>query len=318
MNILQAQLPDETEQMLYEMETILPEPIERLLQASADISGNQDFGLIMNELVDLSMYGLFGYILLNCSTVEDLFNTLVRYHSVHHDAGISYKISIKAETVSIQLYYDVAGHNQFRQTTDWGLGFIPLFLKPILGDKSIPLRSEFSYQAPINKKKLHDYFGSKLNFNCTKNQLTYPRSILDKRLNKSDSPLLKVLRDQADKQLIACQKESELHVNVKAVLLQNIESENSTAQDVADTLALSLSSLKRKLTEEGLSFKVIKEGVINNLAKQLLLETQASLNEIATKTGFKNLSSFTRFFIRHNQQNPSAFRKKQLKKHLKI
>jgi len=70
--------------MLYEMDTIQPDRINRLLEACADISDNQDFGLNMNELVDISMYGTFRYLLFNSGTVKNLFDILIRYHTVHH------------------------------------------------------------------------------------------------------------------------------------------------------------------------------------------------------------------------------------------
>ncbi len=104
LDALTRQLPEDVHLMLYEMDTILPDRIERLLQACANLSGNQGFGLSMNELVDISMYGLFGYILLNSGTVKDLFETLVRYHTVHHDGGIYYKMTTQTKTVCIEFF----------------------------------------------------------------------------------------------------------------------------------------------------------------------------------------------------------------------
>ena len=310
LDTLAQQLPDDVNLMLYEVDTILPDSIERLLQTCADISGNQDFGLSMNNLVDITMYGLFGYLLLNSGSVKDLFDTLIRYHSVHHDGGIYYKQFIHKESITIRFCYNDDKHDAHRQTTDWGLGFIPHYLTSFLPESAQPLRAEFVYSQPHDLRKLHTYFGTNLAFNQPHNQLVYPRSTLTKPLTRADQALLKILRAEADRYLLAQKKESVFVQEIKTILFQNIEN-NINASDIATLLHISLSSFKRKLIEENINFKETKEVIKNNLAKQLLSDSTIKISEIALKTGFKNPSSFTRFFIRYNQQKPLEYRMKK-------
>ncbi|MEO0727817.1 MAG: helix-turn-helix domain-containing protein, partial [Bacteroidota bacterium] len=46
-----------------------------------------------------------------------------------------------------------------------------------------------------------------------------------------------------------------------------------------------------------------------SVAKSLLLDTSASAKEIAYQLGFSEPTHFSRFFKKHTQQSPSAFRK---------
>ncbi len=305
---LAKRLPDDFNLMLHEMDTVLPDTVCRLLKACADISGNPDFGLTMNEHVDISMYGIFGYLLLNSGTVKDLFDTLVRYHSVHHDGGILYRQSIGKSTVSIEFYYDPPERFPHRHTTEWGLGFIPHFLKSPLGNQAQPLSAHFSYPAPPDLENLHSYFGPVLEFNQPRNQLIYPRSILTRRLTDADQMLLKILRQQADEHLLSHGKDKSLLKTINMVLFENLSKNKTNASDIAAALNLSLSSFKRKLVAEGLDFKKVKDSIRNDLAKQLLSRTTITMTEIAHKTGFANQSSFTRFFIRCNHQKPLEYR----------
>jgi AraC-like DNA-binding protein len=309
LTVLTQQLPVDVHLMLYEMNTILPDRIERLLQACAQISGEQDFGLKMNEHADLSMYGLLGYLLLNSGTVDDLFETLVRYHSVHHDGGIFYKTITQDETISIRFYYDNEKYAYNRHTTDWGLGFIPLFLKPKLAELAQPLSAQFVYDKPDNTHKLEQYFGSNLEFNQAHNQLIYPRSILQQQITEIDLGLLKILRAEADKCLLGLKKESQFYKEIKIILFNNLAINKINATDIAHALNISLSTFKRKLNEEGIDFKQTKDTMKNDIAMKLLTKTDISITEIAQRTGFKNPSSFTRFFIRYNNQKPLAYRK---------
>jgi AraC-like DNA-binding protein len=309
LDILNQKLPEDVHLMLYEMETILPDNIERLLQACAEISNHQDFGLLMNELVDISMYGLLGYILLNSGTVHDLFDALVRYHRVHHNGDIYYKLNLQKTTVNIQFCYHEHSDYAHRQTTDWGLGFIPSYLQSELRQCVQPLKAQFTHSPPKNLSQLHYYFGHHLEFNQQQNQLVYPRSILKKSLSKADPMLLKILQIEADKHLLSLKKESAFIKEIKGIIFQHLTDNHNNASDIANSLNLSLSSFKRKLIKEHSHFKNIKDSVKNDLAKQLLSKSNISISDIAQQTGFKNSSGLTRFFIRYNQQKPLAYRK---------
>ena len=65
---LTRRLPDDVHTVLHQMNVNSPDSNSRLLDACADISGKQDTGLLLNELINITMYGLFGYLLLNSGT----------------------------------------------------------------------------------------------------------------------------------------------------------------------------------------------------------------------------------------------------------
>jgi AraC-like DNA-binding protein len=307
---LTKRLPDDVNLMLYEMDTILPDSINRLFNACVDISGQQDFGLLMNERVDISMYGLLGYLLFNSGTVKDLLETLERYHSVHHDGGIYYKVCVDRRPASIQFCYDRPEHFSHRHTTEWGLGFIPHFLKTPLGELAQPLSAQFSYDAPFELQNLHAYFGPNLKFNQPRNQLTYPRSILDRRITDVNQGLLKILREQADDYLLNLKKDNTLQKQIEVILYENLSRNRTNASDIAQMLNLSLSTFKRKMSKQGIDFKKTKDAIRNKLARQLLSQSTVQVHDIAHKIGFSNSGSFTRFFSRCNALKPLEYRKK--------
>ena len=68
-------------------------------------------------------------------------------------------------------------------------------------------------------------------------------------------------------------------------------------------------SLRRKLEEEGTSFRDIVEAERRQLAMQLLQGTQMKLDEIALQLGYGDTASFTRAFRRWLGQAPGEYRK---------
>ena len=87
------------------MDIIAPDSVNRLLLSCAELTDDQDFGLKMNENIDITMYGLFGYLLLNSSTVEDLFNNIDRYFSLLYIGGVFFKVTKQKNYVNIR--YDM-------------------------------------------------------------------------------------------------------------------------------------------------------------------------------------------------------------------
>ena len=80
-------------------------------------------------------------------------------------------------------------------------------------------------------------------------------------------------------------------------------------EDVARRLGMSVRSLHRKLSEDGLSFQSLTEETRKDLAVSLLKQEQYSIAEIAFLTGFSEQSAFTRAFKRWLGETPATFRK---------
>jgi AraC-like DNA-binding protein len=301
-------LPDDVREILYHIDTITPKQVNHLLANCAKLSGNINFGLTMNERVDITMYGLFGYLLLNSSTVQDLFNTIERYYSILYAGGAYFKITTTKTLVVITYGTYQPSKSDNRHLIEWSLGFIPYYLQAALGNTGIPQSTQFTHKQPMDLQKHRSVFGSEITFKQTNNQLIYPRSILKQHLSNVEPGLLKILREQADKSLKNYLKDDSLAARIRLLLAERLGITNATAADIAHELNLTLSTFKRKLVQEEIDFKQIKASVKNDLAKKMLTQTKVSINDIARKTGFADQSSFTRFFIRCNHTTPKKFR----------
>ncbi|MCK5538579.1 MAG: AraC family transcriptional regulator ligand-binding domain-containing protein [Bacteroidales bacterium] len=310
LDLLTQQLPDDVEMLLYNMYTIPPNNINRLLLACSEISDNQDFGLTMNERIDITMYGLIGYLMLNSCTVRDLCENLEKYYAIFYSAGPFFKFTINKNTISILFNTVQAEELSHRHQIEWSLGFIAYFLQSPLGELAKPSVALFSYNPPKNLDKLKSVFGCNLKFNQTENKLIYSKSLLNKQISNVDSGMLKVLHEEADLLLNNYLKKYSLLKKIKLLLVERIAGKHSNASDIAKELNFSLSTFKRNMHKENINFRETKDLIKNELAKKLLSKTTVNLNCIAKKTGFSDQSSFTRFFLRCNSMTPHEFREK--------
>jgi HD-like signal output (HDOD) protein len=92
------------------------------------------------------------------------------------------------------------------------------------------------------------------------------------------------------------------------LFLMKDESIEVKLEHAAEEFNLSPSTFKRRLKEEGTSFKEISETAITGSALQRLLETEDKLEYIAAMLGFSERSSFERAFNRWYGVSPAVFR----------
>jgi AraC-like DNA-binding protein len=84
--------------------------------------------------------------------------------------------------------------------------------------------------------------------------------------------------------------------------------ELKTCQTVAEELAVSASTLKRRLHEEGTTFSELLESSLLERATLRLLDRSMSISEIAVDLGYSDLTNFSHAFKRWTGQSPRQFR----------
>lgn len=101
---------------------------------------------------------------------------------------------------------------------------------------------------------------------------------------------------------------SKLASDVRAVIVANVE-KPVTAAFVARRLGMGERSLRRRLTEENLSFRDLKMAVQDDVARRYLQQTRMPIETIAGAVGFSDVANFRRAFRRLHGITPQAYRK---------
>jgi AraC-like DNA-binding protein len=108
--------------------------------------------------------------------------------------------------------------------------------------------------------------------------------------------------------LLRYRDDSSMAERVRAILRRNLK-RSSSLEDVADMLAVSQQTLRRRLIEEeNCGFQEIKDKLRHDVAAHLLTKSRLTLEEIALSLGFSELSTFHRAFRRWTGLSPGEFR----------
>ncbi len=107
--------------------------------------------------------------------------------------------------------------------------------------------------------------------------------------------------------LASVRNASKFSAEVQAVMIANIEKPLTTAF-VARRLGMGERSLRRRLSEENLSFRLLKQSVQSDIARRYLGETRMTIADVALAVGYSDVANFRRAFRALHGVTPQEYR----------
>jgi AraC-like DNA-binding protein len=301
-------IPVEFRRMLQAPADLLPRDVNTILDACARLSGDGDFGLHMVDFVDPATLGAYGYLLTNAPTIGRFLQIAEQFYPTFYRGS---GLSLQSDGVLGSLEYRVHGGAAAsgRHDNEWSLGFFVEFIARKLGDGWVPVRTEFTHREPADTTALRRVFGDDIRFDAPRTAFAFETAILDRRINAADPELLRVLTDQAEILLRNLAQPDAFEATVRLQILETLEQGSASLDTVARNLALSRSTLKRRLAASGRTFRELRDSIVEEVSTRALTETEIEVSAIAAKVGYAELSSFDRAFKRITGMSPSAYRR---------
>ncbi len=167
--------------------------------------------------------------------------------------------------------------------------------------------AEFEGPAPTYADHIEQLCGVKPLYNSARNAMTVSLEEADRQLPTYDAHLVRIMEDQCRQQLQRRQATG-LAGKVRQQLLGPLGLV-ATLEEVAEALAMSPRSLRRKLEQENTSFRHLQEQERRKIACQLLRHSDMKLDEITYHLGYTDTASFSRAFRRWEGCSPGDYRK---------
>ncbi|MEO1818630.1 AraC family transcriptional regulator [Pseudomonas sp.] len=196
---------------------------------------------------------------------------------------------------------------QFLLERDTGTTVNLLTELSLSGIRERGLEYEGPAPAPAHVARIEALCGIAPRYGSARNAIVLRREDVEIPLPMYDAHLVRLLEDQCRAQLKRRQVGG-VAGQVRQLILGPLDLAASI-EEVAQHIAMAPRSLRRRLEEEGTSFRDIVETERRQLAVQLLQDTQMKLDEIAPQLGYGDTASFTRAFRRWFGQAPGEYRK---------
>jgi len=271
------------------------------------LSADPALGLAVGSNESLSDLGMLGYAIASCKNgwdalriSESYFQTTTNLTHVQMNLGEAEcsRCSWPTHDVSAAL---------FRFLVDEDLSGHVKLTRDFLDDNYVPLAVHFAYPEPKEITLYQAFFKCPLVFDAQVSKVVIHRDDLE-RNNQSYNPVTESLAIKlCDEMLLQQDSNRSLIGKVHLALLRTPEKYPSI-QEVAEQLAMSERSLRRRLTELNTSYKEIFNQVRLELAVRYLQDSNLAMEDIAQLVGFSDSTSFYRSFKKWTGKAPSAFR----------
>jgi AraC-like DNA-binding protein len=121
--------------------------------------------------------------------------------------------------------------------------------------------------------------------------------------------LLRLVQRQID--ALKAKRQDDFPEQVRSMLRMALAMGRANEADVSALLSIHSRTLRRRLSDSGVSFKVLVDEVRHATARQMLEYSALEVGQIAVSLGYADASSFARAFRRWTGATPALWRAKQ-------
>lgn len=197
-----------------------------------------------------------------------------------------------------------------RQLNEYLICFLVSMLFQATRKKVPVLQASFTHRAPDNPRALEKHFDAPVLFDKAENQLIFDSTYLSEAFISSNTLLYDVLTKSLRSYFYSHDEIDMLVESVCREIMRHSGSAPPSLEAIADSMAMSGRTLRRRLKDSGHSFQSVKNLAREKRAKFYLHNTNVSLAEIAFELGFSELSAFSRAFRGWTEESPQEYRER--------
>jgi AraC-like DNA-binding protein len=177
-------------------------------------------------------------------------------------------------------------------------------LKMLVGDMST-VTLQLGWPAPADLVGHPDVLTGQLAFDAPISFLRIPAETLTEVCRFSDPIAYRHAIAELEKALE--RRSGPLSFSRTVRLLLDESNDLRSSRSVAAELSMSASTLKRRLAQEGTTFRELRESSLRERAVLRLLGRTSTVSEIASDLGYSDLTNFSHAFKRWTGESPSQF-----------
>ncbi len=290
--------------------TLNPNQYERLVGNALATSADPALGFSVSRQMNfLSRNGFWGYAVMSCATLGEALETSIRYWPLTGSL-----LQIHAHAVDGVIHVEVAPALDFVRDDIWRfavekfLSSTHVSLGSMVG-RTLPFRSiDLSYAAPPHAARYEELFACSVRFGSDHDLVTMDSDALSWPLVTSQPQLADLCRERCANAMLKVRGNDGFVASIQEIVWANI-SRVPSLDGVAAQLGMAPRTLRRRLHERGSSFQRILDSVREAVARDYLINTDLSIDQIATLVGFSEPTTFRSTFKRWTGQSAADVRR---------
>ncbi len=303
---------------------------ESLRDTDATVSARQELTVVANVLralgdppglgleagirYHLTTYGIWGFAMISSPTWRSAIDIGLRYLDLTfaftriqaRDRGEEFHLVLDTPDIPLALQRFVVERDSAAiQTIQHEVFASPIHIR------------EISYTFPppvVGGRRYAEIFDVMPAFDAPECAVGIPAEILDLPLPQANEHTTAIAREQCRQLLAGRHARTGVAGRVRDHLLARTAAPPD-AEQVAAALHMSERTLRRRLAEEGVTFRGLLDEIREQLAEEFLITGGLSVAEVAQRLGYVEVSSFSQAFRRWKSVGPREFRARQLARH---
>lgn len=173
----------------------------------------------------------------------------------------------------------------------------------------------FEHAAPAHHPEYCRVFEGRERFNQSFTGIEFPRKLLDVRQLHHDPRLYALIHAEARRSIDTVARGPSHAERLKRYLSARPPCRIPSMVVTARELGMSVRSLRRRLAEEGVSYRALVQATLEEAAIQALQTPGRSVQEAAVATGFSDSTAFHRAFKQWTGVTPTEFQRRSATSH---
>lgn len=267
------------------------------------------FAVRVGQEMKIDDYGVLGLSWRTCSWAGEIFVRSERYFKLLSDTYV-FKVEKRGDLSYIYLHREP--HRRGVQLSNEAtLSATIVVLQAITETDMLPVQVAFKHKAPNDLSSHKKGFRCELLFDQHYYYIAYKTKDLELHTAKADESINKFLVERVKEETEGIEADLvQFTKDVERLIQEALPSGIPGVLHIAEHMGMSNRTLTRRLAEHGVTFRDLIKKTQENIAKELLTNSNRSIAEIAFETGFSEQSSFNRAFKRWTNLNPLEYRSK--------
>ena len=263
-------------------------------------------GFHLVQTADPRQLGPLYYVLASSETLIDALQRAVRYSSIVNE-GISLKC-IDGKSIRISLHCVGVGRHLDRHQIEGFMTALVRVCRHLTGLRLLPDRVRLMHHRARNAE-FAKFFGDNIEFGATADDITFSNNIGQSPVVSADPYLNKLMISYCEEAISHRPKaRGSFRSRVENVIATLLPHGKAHAGEVAHKLGVSQRTFARRLSEEGLSFSEVLDGLRSDLANRHLADRNLAISQIAWLLGYRDVGAFSHAFKRWTGKTPGQAR----------
>ncbi len=180
--------------------------------------------------------------------------------------------------------------------------------RQLTGLRLLPNRVRLMHHRARNKE-FAKFFGDNIEFGATADDITFSNNIRQSPVVSADPYLNKLMISYCEEAISHRPKTlGSFRSRVENVIATLLPHGKAHASEIARELGVSQRTFARRLSEEGLSFSEVLDGLRSDLANRHLADRDLAISQIAWLLGYRDVGAFSHAFKRWTGKTPGQAR----------